>query len=120
MLRRSQERSGRAEKVNHIEKQEILVLSSMTYERLDVPSQSAPLSFELGEISMATVAQMEANCLNAQKSTGPRSAEGKASTRFNAFKHGAYARARVIPGEKEDDLLQAIEDHYSELQHVGV
>ena len=69
---------------------------------------------------MATVAQMEANCLNAQKSTGPRSAEGKASACFNALKHGAYARARVIPGENEDDLLQAIEDYYSEFQPVGV
>jgi len=44
---------------------------------------------------MATISQIQANRLNAQKPTGPRSAEGKASSSFNAFKHGA--RARIIP-----------------------
>ena len=69
---------------------------------------------------MATIPQMEANRLNAQKSTGPRSAEGKASSRFNAFKHGAYARARVIPGEDEADLTHISEDYVLELCPEGV
>src|ERR1035441_5914001 len=37
---------------------------------------------------MATPAQITANRANAQKSTGPRSAEGKSASRFNALKHG--------------------------------
>jgi hypothetical protein len=37
---------------------------------------------------MATARQIEANRSNAQKSTGPRTAEGKAASRRNAFKHG--------------------------------
>ena len=61
---------------------------------------------------MATAAQGEANRLNARKSTGPRSAEGKASSRFNAFKHGADARARIIPGEDEADLAALAEEYY--------
>jgi hypothetical protein len=48
---------------------------------------------------MATAAQIAANRLNAQKSTGPRTAEGKAASRFNALKYGVDAASIVIPGE---------------------
>jgi hypothetical protein len=48
---------------------------------------------------MATPAQINANRANAQKSTGPRSVEGKSTSRFNALKHGIDAASPVIPGE---------------------
>ena len=48
---------------------------------------------------MATPAQITANRANAQKSTGPRSVEGKSASRFNALKHGIDAASIVIPGE---------------------
>src|SRR5690242_17419611 len=48
---------------------------------------------------MATLAQLTANRLNSQKSTGPRSVEGKAASRFNALKHGLDANTTVLPGE---------------------
>jgi hypothetical protein len=48
---------------------------------------------------MASVAQIEANRLNAQKSTGPRTAEGKATASHNAVKHGLLAEQVVIHGE---------------------
>ena len=41
----------------------------------------------------------EANRQNAQKSTGPKTAEGKARSRFNAVKHGMRAATPVLPGE---------------------
>jgi len=69
---------------------------------------------------MATISQIEANRLNAQKSTGPRTAEGKASSRFNALKHGADARALIIPGENEDDLLNVTCEYHQELCPEGV
>ena len=47
---------------------------------------------------MASPAQMAANRANAQKSTGPRSAEGKSASRFNALQHGVDAASPVIPG----------------------
>jgi hypothetical protein len=53
---------------------------------------------------MATPQQTEANRQNAQKSTGPRSAEGKAASRFNALKSGIDAQAQVIPGEDPGQL----------------
>src|ERR1039457_3175285 len=69
---------------------------------------------------MATIAQIEANRLNAQKSTGPRSAEGKASSCFNAFKHGADAHSRIIPGEDENQLLNTTREYYEEFRPEGV
>ena len=48
---------------------------------------------------MATEAQIRANRANSLKSTGPRSAEGKAASRFNALKHGLDAASVVLPGE---------------------
>src|ERR1035438_7727628 len=58
---------------------------------------------------MATPAQITANRANAQKSTGPRSPEGKSASRFNALKHGIDAASLVIPGEDpaEYDALAA-------------
>src|ERR1035437_6921838 len=62
---------------------------------------------------MATPAQIAANRANAQMSTGPRSAEGKSASRFNALKHGIDAASIVIPGEDpaDYDALAAQYDH---------
>ncbi len=53
---------------------------------------------------MATEAQVEANRANAQKSTGPRTPEGKETASQNALKHGLFARETVIRGEDEDEF----------------
>ena len=53
---------------------------------------------------MSTIHQIEANRLNAQKSTGPRSAHGKAASSRNALKSGIDAQSLVIRGEKPGDL----------------
>ena len=53
---------------------------------------------------MATIHQIEANRLNARKSTGPRSAHGKAASSQNALKSGIDAQSEIIPGEKPGDL----------------
>jgi hypothetical protein len=53
---------------------------------------------------MATEAQIEANRINAQKSTGPRTPEGKAIVSGNAITHGLLARAGVIPGEDDHEF----------------
>ena len=53
---------------------------------------------------MSSQRQIEANRRNSQLSTGPRTPEGKAVSRFNALKSGINAKAQVIPGEDPAEL----------------
>jgi len=48
---------------------------------------------------MTTQKQIEANRRNAQKSTGPKTEEGKTAVAQNAIKHGFTANSPLIPGE---------------------
>ncbi len=64
---------------------------------------------------MATPAQINANRANAQKSTGPRSAEGKSASRFNALKHGIDAASPVIPGEDPAEYEALAADYRRDL-----
>ncbi len=61
---------------------------------------------------MASQKQIEANRLNAQKSTGPVTPEGKAKSRFNALKAGIDADAEVIPGEDPSELAALANEYY--------
>jgi hypothetical protein len=65
---------------------------------------------------MATPAQIAANRANAQKSTGPRSAEGKSASRFNALKHGIDAASIVIPGEDPADYEALAADYLGDFR----
>ena len=53
---------------------------------------------------MSTEAQIRANRLNSQKSTGPRTSEGKAAVSQNAVKHGLLTRQDVITSESQADF----------------
>src|SRR6202011_3925153 len=59
---------------------------------------------------MATLKQFEANRRNAQKSTGPKTPEGKAAISMNALRHGLRARTVVLPGENRDEFNQLCDD----------
>lgn len=52
---------------------------------------------------MATALQLAANRRNAQRSTGPRTARGKAAIRLNAVTHGMTAKVIVLPHESAPD-----------------
>jgi hypothetical protein len=65
---------------------------------------------------MSSLQQIEANRLNAQKSTGPRSPEGKATVRFNALKTGIDAQSQVIPGEDPAALELLAAEYYERYQ----
>ena len=65
---------------------------------------------------MATQAQIAANRDNAQKSTGPRSVEGKSASRFNALKHGIDAASIVIPGEDPADYDAFAADYHRDFR----
>jgi len=53
---------------------------------------------------MATKAQIDANRQNSKKSTGPKTAAGKAAVSQNAVKHGLFAHEAVIHGESQADF----------------
>jgi hypothetical protein len=63
---------------------------------------------------MSTEAQINANRLNAQKSTGPTSPEGKAKSALNALKSGIDALSHIICGEDPAELETLTEQF---LQH---
>src|SRR6266849_176619 len=68
---------------------------------------------------MSTAAQITANRANAQKSTGPRSAEGKSATRFNALKHGLDAQSIIIPGEDPAEYDALVAHYRDEFRPTG-
>jgi hypothetical protein len=64
---------------------------------------------------MASQKQIAANRANAQKSTGPRTPEGKAASRCNALKTGVAAKLEIIPTEDPaalEALAAEFHDHY--------
>src|SRR5205809_7298572 len=64
---------------------------------------------------MATERQTAANRENAQKSTGPKTPEGRAAVRLNGVKHGLSAETIVLPGENAADFHALIDS--LEAQH---
>ena len=63
---------------------------------------------------MATEKQCEANRLNAQKSTGPKTPEGRAAVRLNGVKHGLTAETIVLKGESQADFTNMLESFEAE------
>ena len=61
---------------------------------------------------MATAKQIAANRLNSQKNTGPRTAPGKAVSRFNALKHGIFAVHQILFDETAEDLAELSAEYH--------
>src|ERR1700681_2042140 len=59
---------------------------------------------------METLKQFEANRRNSQKSTGPKTPEGKSAVSMNALRHGLRARTVVLPGEDPTEFHQLCND----------
>lgn len=68
---------------------------------------------------MTSDKQTEANRRNAQKSTGPKTSEGKAAVRYNAIKHGLLSQDVILRGEDEAALRELDELLRDQLQPVG-
>ena len=65
---------------------------------------------------MASPAQIAANRANAQKSTGPRTAEGKKRASMSALKHGLTAQRLVLPHEDNLAYGEIRESLYNQYQ----
>jgi hypothetical protein len=68
---------------------------------------------------MASAARVLANRSNAQKSTGPRTVQGKAVVAQNALKHGLLAQEVVIKGEDPGEFEFYRNQMLGELAPVG-
>ncbi len=68
---------------------------------------------------MTTEARILANRLNAQKSTGPQTPQGKAVVSQNALKHGLSARHDVITTESQADFDLHRDSLLAELAPIG-
>jgi hypothetical protein len=62
------------------------------------PFSREPISIS-GELIVATPAQVLANRLNSQRSSGPKSETGKERSSRNSYKHGLTSSKIVLPGE---------------------
>ncbi len=69
---------------------------------------------------MTTEAQVNANRANAEKSTGPRTPEGKAVVAQNAVRHGFWSQEVVIKGEDHEEFALFREGLLEELAPAGL
>ncbi|MEO7652209.1 MAG: hypothetical protein ABIZ80_17230 [Bryobacteraceae bacterium] len=58
---------------------------------------------------MATRRQIAANRINAQKSTGPATPEGRAAVRYNALRHGLTAHDAALSIEEESEFQETLD-----------
>lgn len=59
---------------------------------------------------MSSEAKTKANRANAQKSTGPRTVEGKEKSKHNAVRHGLTGKQLIAPGEDPAAYEALLED----------
>ena len=69
--------------------------------------------------SMSSQKQIDANRLNAQKSTGPNTPEGRDAVRFNALRHDLTAKHAVLENENEQEFQEMLEAFEAEHQPTG-
>jgi hypothetical protein len=63
--------------------------------------------------------RITANRANAQKSTGPKTPEGRAASKMNALKHGILSREVLVSGENEEELTALHEWFQDDLKPIG-
>jgi hypothetical protein len=64
-------------------------------------------------------AKINANRENAKKSTGPRTAEGKAASSRNRLLHGLRANKHILLDEDPEEFLFLLDDHLDRFQPLG-
>jgi len=78
--------------------------------QLELESEVAGQMGAQDAITMVSDKQLEANRRNAQRSTGPRTPEGKEAVRFNSLKHGLRAEAcDVLPNEDPERFAAGLD-----------
>ena len=65
---------------------------------------------------MSTTAQINANQMNATRSTGPRTPEGKKASSANATRHGLTGKFALLPGEDPEEYAKLLLTYQNEFQ----
>jgi hypothetical protein len=65
---------------------------------------------------MSSDLQIQVNRRNSQKSTGPRTAAGKAASSLNHTTSGIYAESQIVIGERQSDLQDLATAFYARFQ----
>ena len=68
---------------------------------------------------MTNEKQIHANRLNAQRSTGPRSDEGRATVAQNALKHGVFSKQILLEGESKKEFEALKAEFYEQFRPQG-
>src|SRR5580700_4437845 len=68
---------------------------------------------------MTSIAQLEANFANAQKSSGPKTEKGKHRTRFNAYRHGLTGQICLLTADEHQAFDQHCTGIRESLEPVG-
>ena len=69
---------------------------------------------------MTSEKKAESNRRNSRKSTGPRSAAGKAVVAGNAIRHGLLSRHLIVAGESQEEFAELLRLLVEEFQPVGL
>ncbi len=91
---------------------------SMRFATIEMTIEVETLNVPISSISnrkvfiMASDKQIAANRRNAQKSTGPRSQEGRATSSQNALRHGLTAEQIIVSGETKEEFTAFYWDLY--------
>src|SRR5206468_11769557 len=88
----------------------------MAFPLVDPPNPLDELKKRRSPKPQISPAQLEANRRNAQKSTGPRTPEGKAVCRQNALKHGLTGNGVVVHPEDRERLKTRLAEWTRDLE----
>jgi hypothetical protein len=78
--------------------------------------EAAAKAAQKREHGQASAARFRANRRNARKSTGPRTAAGKAHAAHNAISHGLYCQDLILPGESRRAFLSMRLAYHADLK----
>jgi hypothetical protein len=70
-------------------------------------------------IAAVSSRKLQANRANAAKSTGPKTADGKAKSSQNRLCHGFYSKQLLLPGEDPRELEQLRQELMTDLRPCG-
>ena len=78
------------------------------------------MAIEISDPITSSVNKAEANRSNAQKSTGPKTSEGKRKSSRNAVKHGVLASPHLLEYDDREEFEALLAEYTQELQPRGI